>query len=185
MPAPPLPPRRGWPYSLAIMTAAFLIRDARDGDSEPLAALIAGCFAEYPGCLFEWDEMPELRAPASHFARKDGRLWVIDGPDGAIDGSLAVTPVVAQNAVELTKGYLAPRLRGGGAAQALFAKALAFAEAGGFAEMMLWSDTRFARGHRFYEKLGFRRWPGERYLADASFTWEHHFRRPVSGTAAP
>ena len=51
-------------------------------------------------------------------------------------------------------------------AQALFAEALAFAEQGGFGAMMLWSDTRFARGHRFYEKLGFRRWPGERYLAE-------------------
>ncbi len=68
--------------------------------------------------------------------------------------------------------------RGAGLAQALFAEALTFAEQGGFAEMMLWSDTRFVRGHRFYEKLGFRRWPGERYLADVSATWEYHFRKP-------
>ncbi|HMN87406.1 MAG TPA: GNAT family N-acetyltransferase, partial [Bauldia sp.] len=79
-------------------------------------------------------------------------------------------------AVELTKVYADPAFRGTGLAQALFGEALTFAKADGYAEMMLWSDTRFTRGHRFYEKLGFRRWPGERYLADASATWEYHFR---------
>ena len=82
---------------------------------------------------------------------------------------------------KITKVYAAPAFRGSGLAQALFAEALAFAEQGGFGAMMLWSDTRFARGHRFYEKLGFRRWPGERYLADVSATWEYHFRLDLAG----
>lgn len=169
------------------MTSALSpIRDARDDDSEPLAALIAASFAEYPNCLFDWSEFPELRAPATHFAVKGGRLWVADAPGGGIAGSLGVLPVPEQNAVEIFKVYADPAFRGSGLAQALFARALAFAEAGRFAEMMLWSDSRFARGHRFYEKLGFVRWPGERYLADVSATWEYHFRkaltdRPLAG----
>ncbi|MFC5504655.1 GNAT family N-acetyltransferase [Bosea massiliensis] len=164
------------------MTSSSLaIRPARDSDSEPLAALIAASFAEYPNCLFEWSEFPELRRPASHFAGKGGRLWVVDAPDGGIAASLGATPVPEQNAVEITKVYAAPAFRGSGLAQALFAEALAFAQDGGFDAMMLWSDTRFARGHRFYEKLGFRRWPGERYLADVSATWEYHFRLDLTG----
>lgn len=159
------------------MTAPFPpIRPARDDDSQPLANLITASFAEYPNCLFDWSEFPELRCPASHFAAKSGQLWVAEAPDGGIAASLGATPVPEQNAVEITKVYAAPAFRGSGLAQALFAEALRFAQAGGFDEMMLWSDTRFARGHRFYEKLGFRRWPGERYLADVSATWEHHFR---------
>ena len=161
------------------MTSLPTIRDATDGDSEPLVALIAASFAEYPNCHFVWEEFPELRQPASAFAAKGGRLWVADAPGGGIAGSLAATPVPSQNAVEITKVYADPAFRGSGLAQALFAEALAFARAGGFGEMMLWSDTRFARGHRFYEKLGFRRWPGERYLADISETWEYHFRLPL------
>jgi putative acetyltransferase len=51
--------------------------------------------------------------------------------------------------------------------------------------MMLWSDTRFSRGHRFYEKLGFVRWPGERYLGDVSETWEYHFRKRLQEPAGP
>jgi len=160
------------------------IRDARDSDSEPLARLIAASFAEYPNCHFEWSEFPELRRPASHFAAKGGKLWVADAPHGGIAGSLGVTPLPEQNAVEITKVYVDPAFRGSGLAQALVGEALRFAEAGGFSEMMLWSDSRFARGHRFYEKLGFVRWPGERYLADVSATWEYHFRKPLAARPA-
>lgn len=159
------------------------LRDATDTDSEPLAALVAASFAEYPGCLFDWSEFPELRQPASHFARKGGRLWVAQGDGGRIVGSIGVAPVPEQGAVELTKVYVDPAFRGSGLAQALFARTFDFAGAGGYGEMMLWSDTRFARGHRFYEKLGFLRWPGERYLADISATWEYHFRKPLSDAA--
>lgn len=164
------------------ISAPLPLRPARDTDSAPLAALIAASFAEYPNCIFEWSEFPELRRPASHFAAKGGRLWVADAPDGGIAASLGATPVPEQNAVEITKVYAAPAYRGSGLAQALFGEALAFAQVGGFGSMMLWSDTRFARGHRFYEKLGFRRWPGERYLADVSATWEYHFRLDLAGT---
>jgi putative acetyltransferase len=153
------------------------IRLARDDDSGPLSALIAASFAEYPGCVFVEAELPELRRPATAFAAKGGVLWIVDGPDGRIAGSLGVAPVSEQNAVELAKVYVDSTLRGSGLAQALFAKAQDFAEQGGFAEMTLWSDTRFTRGHRFYEKLGFARWPGERYLGDASESWEYHFRK--------
>jgi putative acetyltransferase len=166
----------------SIMTALPALRDATDADSEALAALIAATFAEYPNCWCDWAEFPELRRPASHYAERGGKLWVADGPNGRILGSIAVSPVPEQNAVELFKVYADPSQRGTGLAQALFARALAFAEAGGYREMMLWSDSRFARGHRFYEKLGFRRWPGERYLADISFSWEYHFRKMLDAT---
>lgn len=155
------------------------IRPARDDDSSPLSALIAASFAEYPGCVFVDEEMPELRRPASHFAAKGGALWIADGDGGRIAGSLGVVPVPEQNAVELSKVYVDPAFRGAGLAQALFAKAMGFAEQGGFTEIVLWSDTRFARGHRFYEKLGFARWPGERYLGDVSESREYHFRKPL------
>lgn len=157
------------------------LRDARDSDSEPLANLVATTFAEYPHCFFEWSEFPELRAPASHFTGKGGRLWIADAPGGGIAGSLGVLPVPEQNAVEIFKVYADPAFRGSGLAQALFEQALGFAQTGGYSEMMLWSDTKFARGHRFYEKLGFVRWPGERYLGDVSFTWEYHFRKSLTG----
>lgn len=84
------------------------IRLARDDDSGPLSALIAASFAEYPGCVFVEEELPELRRPASYFAAKGGVLWIADGPDERVAGSLGVVPVPEQNAVELAKVYVDP-----------------------------------------------------------------------------
>lgn len=161
-----------------------LIRDARDSDSEPLAKLIAASFTEYPHCFFDWAEFPELRAPATYFAGKAGRLWIADAPGGGIAGSFGIVPVPEQNAVELVKIYVDPAFRGSGLAQALFAEALRFARSGGYDEMMLWSDSKFDRAHRFYDKLGFLRGPGQRYLGDISLTWEYHYRKQLAGLGA-
>jgi putative acetyltransferase len=46
--------------------------------------------------------------------------------------------------------------------------------------MLLFSDTRFARGHAFYVKHGYRRLPGSRNLCDASATLEYFFARPLA-----
>jgi putative acetyltransferase len=163
------------------MTPLPPLRPVRDSDSEALAALMTASFDEYPNCFFVWDEFPELRQPATSYAAKGGRLWVADAPGGGLAGSLGIAPVPEQNAGEITKVYADAAFRGSGLAQALFAQALGFAHAEGFAELMLWSDSRFSRGHRFYEKLGFVRWPGARYLADVSETWEYHYRKPLAG----
>lgn len=165
------------------MTPAFTIRPVRDEDSEPLAALIAACFAEYPNSYFVWEEFPELRAPAAYAQKRGGRLWVAESEDGRLVGSFAIMPVPEQQAGELGKVYADAGFRGAGLAQAMFALALDHARESGFREIILWSDTRFARGHRFYEKLGFTRWPGERYLGDVSETWEYHYRLPLDRDA--
>jgi putative acetyltransferase len=75
---------------------------------------------------------------------------------------------------------VAAQARGSGLAQSLFEQGLDHARAQGAKGMILWTDTRFARGHAFYEKLGFRREPVIRYLADASASWEYCFRRSLA-----
>lgn len=152
------------------------IRPATDADGAPLAALIATTFAEYPGCLFIEAEFPELKAPASHYERAGGRLFVAED-GGRLVGSLAAVMSPVPGTAELFKVYAAAETRGTGLAQRLYAEGEALARSGGAREIVLWSDTRFARGHRFYEKLGFVREPVERYLADASASWEFHFRK--------
>lgn len=156
----------------------MIIRPATDADGAALATLIAETFAEYPGCLFLDAEFPELQAPASHYARAGGRLFVAEHEAGLV-GSLAVAATAVPGVAELFKVYSAAGLRGSGLAQRLYAEGEALARAGGAREIVLWSDTRFTRGHRFYEKLGFVRQPVERYLADASASWEFFFRKPL------
>jgi putative acetyltransferase len=152
------------------------LRPATDADGEGLARLIAACFAEYEGCLYEPAEFPELAAPATHYAARGAELWV-SGDGARILASVAVTPVPFQNACEITKVYLEAGLRGTGAGEALMAHAARRAMALGHPDLVLWSDTRFARAHRFYERLGFRRVPVTRYLSDVSESWEYRYER--------
>lgn len=156
------------------------LRPATDRDGPALAALIARSFADYPGCLFVDDEFPELAAPASHYAAQGGRLFVAER-EGVLVGSLAAAPTPVPGLAELFKVYVDGAARGSGLAQRLYGEGEALARSLGAREIVLWSDTRFARGHRFYEKLGFVREPVTRYLADASASWEFFFRKALPG----
>ena len=152
------------------------LRPVTDADGPAIAALIAACFAEYEGCLYEPVEFPELIHPARHYQSKKAELWV--ATDGmALVGTVAVTPVPEQQACEITKVYLAAPYRGSGAGLMLMAHASQRADALGYTSLVFWTDTRFHRAHRFYEKLGFARQPVQRYLADVSLSWEHRYER--------
>jgi putative acetyltransferase len=158
----------------------MIIRPATDADGEPLARLIARVFSEYPGCLFLDEEFPELKAPASHYRDRGGQLFVAENDAGLV-GSLAAVMTAEPGVGELFKVYLSADARGSGLAQRLYAEGEALIRASGARTIVLWSDTRFTRGHGFYEKLGFSREPVSRYLADASASWEFCFRKALAG----
>lgn len=162
-----------------VPVAPATIRPARDADGPALAALIAKSFADYPGCLFIDDEFPELAAPASHYAAQGGRLFVAERA-GLLIGSLAATMTAVPGLAELFKVYVDVAARGSGLAQRLYAEGEELVRAQGARQIVLWTDTRFERGHRFYEKLGFAREPVTRYLADASASWEFCYRKRLA-----
>jgi putative acetyltransferase len=157
----------------------MIIRAVRDDDGPALAKLIADCFAEYEGCFYESAEFPELAAPASWYAPKGTRL-IIAEQGGQVVGCTAATPLALNTPIlEIHKVYLAPQLRGSGAAQRLLNAALSACGGDDRTGLVLWTDTRFTRAHRFYERLGFVRVPVIRYLADVSETWEYRYQRAV------
>jgi putative acetyltransferase len=153
------------------------IRPARDGDSPAVIDLIAGCYGEYPGCVLDVeDEVTALRAVASHFAAAGGAFWVAERGGGII-GSAGFLP--SSQGIELHHLYIGPRERGTGLASRLFALVEEAARDRGAAEIVCWSDTRFARGHSFYARLGFHRAPMTRSLGDRSLSVEFFFRLPL------
>lgn len=156
------------------------IRPGADADGPALRALIAGVFAEYEGCPFVDAEFPELDAPATHYGRKAGRLWVVEDEAGRVVGSLAVAATHRDGVFELFKVYLAEPARGRGTASRLLGLAVEHARAQGATRLVLWSDTRFADGHRFYARQGFHRVPGTRALHDAATTLEFGFARALA-----
>src|SRR5690349_12916373 len=116
------------------------IRDARDDDREGLIALLRDVFVEY-GCVFDIDELPELRAFASHVAQAGGRAWVAVDEDRIV-GSVALTPSGAAGGLELRKLYVAHEMRGSGLGLELYERAESEARARGASFLDLWTDTR-------------------------------------------
>lgn len=158
----------------------MLIRTGRDADAAGFIALIGACWAEYPGCVMDVDgEVPELRALASYFAGQGGALWAAER-DGQVIGMVGTRPI-EDDAWEICRMYLATAERGGGLAQRLLDTAEAHAKAAGAARLVLWSDTRFDRAHRFYEKQSYLRQGAIRALGDLSNSLEYRYTKPARG----
>jgi len=155
-----------------------MLRAGRDDDAAAIIQLIGDCWAEYPGCVMDIDgENPDLRAFASFCAVRDGAAWVVDGA-GGLAGMVGVKRVDALR-WELCRMYVAASARGTGVADALMAAVLNFVRARGGHTVELWSDTRFTRAHRFYERHGFARDQATRALHDLSNTLEYGYARAV------
>jgi GNAT superfamily N-acetyltransferase len=171
-------PTHGSVHAGVALSDGFVLRPGRDDDAEAFIALIGACWAEYPGCVMDVDgEVPELRALATYYARQGGALWAAEAA-GRIVGLVGTRPLGA-GAWELCKMYTNADRRGSGLGQALIGAAEAFALAGGALHMRLWTDTRFARAHRFYEKQGYVRSGPTRALYDRSNTVEYAYARPL------
>jgi GNAT superfamily N-acetyltransferase len=124
-------------------------------------------------------EMPEYRGLASYYAGQGGALWAAEA-DGQIVGMIATQPL-PDGAWEICRVYVLPARHGGGLGHRLLDVAEAHALAAGAARLVLWSDTRFDRAHRFYEKRSYVRSGPVRVLADISNSLENGFANAVNG----
>ena len=183
-PSPYPPPSRGGGEY-----AAVVIRPGDDRDAEQLIALIGVCWALYPGVRMDVDgEMPELRALATYYAEAGGGLWVAEDA-GTIVGMAATKPHHSDTTGhsggwEICRVYVHPSQHGSGLAHALLDIAEGHAIAAGAARLLLWSDTRFDRAHRFYEKRSYVRSGPIRVLHDISNSLEFAYAKPVNGIEA-
>ncbi|MEN9581270.1 MAG: hypothetical protein RJA70_4279 [Pseudomonadota bacterium] len=149
------------------------IREATDADSPQLIALIAGVFAEYPGCVLDVEgEEPDLLAIATAFAQKPGKFWVAR-QRGQVVGSLGL--VFHAGYAELKKVYVRRPERRSGIARTLLEGAVSQVRAHRLGRLVAWSDSRFVEAHHFYEQHGFRRGPETRELNDLSDSVEFAF----------
>lgn len=159
-----------------------VLRPGRDEDADGFIQVVSGCWGEYPGCVTDIDgEAPELRRLASHCASLGGAVWAAEA-DGGIVGLACTTPL-ADDAWQLGKMYVARPWRGSGVAHDLIDAAELYARAHGAARMRLWSDTRFDRAHRFYEKRDYVRAGPLRVLGDKSNSIEFAYAKPLAGAA--
>ena len=156
------------------------IRPGRDSDTAGFIALIGECWSQYRGVILDVDgEMPELRSLATYYASKGGRLWAAEAA-GQIIGMIATMPHGA-GTWEICRVYTLPSTHGSGLGRQLLETAEAHARAAGATRLVLWSDTRFDRAHRFYEKQGYVRAGPIRVLHDISNSLEFGYAKPVNG----
>jgi len=171
-------------------TPTFTIRPGHDADAAGFIALIGACWAEYPSIVFDVDaELPELHALATCYAAKDGKLWAAEA-DGRVVGMIAVAPR-DDGAWEICRLYVLASWRGAGLAHHLLDHAETHARNtankhshnSDKTRLLLWSDTRFDRAHRFYEKRGYVRAGPIRVLNDLSNSLEFGYAKPINGVA--
>lgn len=156
---------------------SIVIVPAEAADAPAVVELIGRVFAEYG---FVWDprlEVPDLFAFDRHYGGGRGAFWVArSGP--RVVGSVGVERRPAREA-ELHRLYLDATLRGRGVGRALVQAVLDWCRAEDIPRLVLWSDTRFDRAHRLYERMGFA-CTGERELpGDPNDTREYRYERPV------
>ncbi len=139
--------------------------------------MVAAAYAEYPGCVLDLEaEVPEVKAPASAYARRSGRFWV--AADAAqILGCVACLPA-PERGLEMEKLYVARAARRYGLGTRLLDLVEAEAQRRQADYITLWTDTRFEAAHAFYKAHGFRR-SGLRELDDASQSVEYRFHKEL------
>jgi GNAT superfamily N-acetyltransferase len=155
----------------------IVIAPAGTADVPAIVALIGRVFAEY---RFSWDpssEVPDLFEFGRHYAGAGGAFWVAR-LGGRVVGSVGVERLPDGRA-ELHRLYLDAPLRGRGVGRALVEAVLGWCRGAGIRHLLLWSDTRFDRAHRLYERMGFVL-TGERVLPeDPNATREFRYERAV------
>ena len=153
------------------------VRPARDADAQDLFGLLALCFAEYPGCYVDpHEDLTDLRAPGRSFGEKGGAFWVAEDERGQVCGCIAID-YPADGAGELHRLYVRPDQRRRGLGERLIRLAEDHARERRAKRIFFWSDTRFAKAHRLYARLGYARAEDTRDLGDISNSVEYRFEK--------
>jgi putative acetyltransferase len=158
----------------------FEIREARDDDAWDLVGLVAGCWSEYPGCVLDvHGEAPELLAIATAYQASGGQFWVAES-GGRLVASAGLAPGPSPASALLQKLYVARAARRAGLGTRLVDLVETEAGGRGATRVELWSDSRFADAHHFYERHGYLRDAATRELNDLSNTIEYHYLKDLS-----
>lgn len=155
------------------------MRAVRDSDAKGLVDLVGGCFAEYEGVYLDTEDLDsDLLAYESAMKAQNGEGYVLLRGDDLV-ASVALAPVGADK-VELKRLYLSESLRGTGLGLYLLQYIEDRAKARGAKLVLAWSDSRFERAHRFYEREGYERQAETRDLMDISDTTEYLFEKVIA-----
>jgi putative acetyltransferase len=163
-------------------TPVVAVRPARDADAPAVIDLVRTAWSEFPGkeLLIVRDGL-DLVSPASTYARAGGIFWVVERDDEII-GSIALRPSGGAM-VELRRFYVARDARKLGLGAVLFGLFEEEAARRGASMIELWTDARMLDAQRLYQKVGFRRSPGERRCLETG-TIRYRYEKQLGAAAS-
>lgn len=157
------------------LSESLQLRPATETDVPGIVALVDAAYREYGDSVHLEVADRDLLTAHTVYAALGGEFVVLADGDRVI-GTHAVVPLPEQPGVcTFRRLYLAPELRGTGAGEQLMQWALARAVELGFRRVEFWSDTRFARAHRFFAKYGFERDGRMRTMHDSWRPYSEYF----------
>ena len=160
------------------------IRLANNLDSAGVIKLIDSVLGEYDDAVCLDGAEADLIDIEQSFS--GGAFWVLeDESNGAIVGTHAAmetTPAAPQLSGSPTRRvcvfkrlYLAKRFRGTQWGFRLMQNNIDWAKEQGMDRIEFWSDTRFERAHRFFERFGFQKSGDVRTMEDSHLTYQECF----------
>jgi putative acetyltransferase len=153
----------------------MIVRPATSADVAPLVTLIDGVYREYGDRIFLEGADADLLDIDGYYRQPGGEFVVLDDA-GSVRGAHAVLPFANRPGVcTFRRLYLDPALRGAGVGTMLMFWAIDWAVEHGLTRVEYWSDTRFARAHRFFERLGFVRTGELREMSDGADPYREYF----------
>lgn len=151
------------------------LRPALADDQDSIIRLIDSIFREYGERIFLPGCDRDLTDIEGSYRRLGGEFMVLEGEDGIV-GTHAILPDASSaGSVHFRRLYLKPVLHGGPYGRALMDWALGWTVERRFVRACLWSDVRFTRAHRFYEKVGFTRGAETRMMFDSVMPYKEYF----------
>lgn len=167
----------------AMTQAAWKLREATPADRQGVISLIDRVYSEYQDRVnLEGAERELLSLPEAYSLQGGAFIVLVESLDGfredeRVVGCHATEPTGAEQGT-FRRLYLDVSLRGSGWGDRLMQWAVDWSEAAGWNRIAFWSDTRFERAHRFFERFGFQRTGGYREMSDGIFPYaEYEFER--------
>ncbi len=151
---------------------AFTIQLATAADSAHAVEVVKEVYDEYGFGWFPDTYHADLYDLDSYYLKRGFPFWIAfsasQKPLGTVSLEWIDPPIPAGNGIQMVDGYeraagadcalnrlyVSPQTRRMGIGEALVKTVISFAQASGKKKLELWSDKRFEKAHKLYEKLG-------------------------------
>jgi putative acetyltransferase len=150
------------------------LRPYHNDDREGVVSLVNGVYQEYGDEVnLAGADADLLDIPSFYLAQ--GGSFVVLAADRIV-GSHALLPLDPdRNCCTFRRLYLAASQRGSGCGEQLMEWAIDLARHQGYQRVEFWSDTRFTRGHRFFQRCGFQSDGQNREMDDGLIPYQEYF----------